>query len=106
MDGTWDNDVNMWQCLVGNFNLFGNFCLTKRTTIDNGFMINLQCTFLSKTESKDTVSISIFEKKKNLSETVYDNNITAAVPVCGVQAALTTFNTYLIFHPTLQLQCV
>jgi len=41
MEGTWDSDVNMWQCLVGNFNIFGNFCLTKRTTIDNGFMINL-----------------------------------------------------------------
>jgi len=30
MVGTYDNDVIMWQCLVGNFNLFGNFCLTKR----------------------------------------------------------------------------
>jgi hypothetical protein len=39
--------------------------------------------------------------KKDLSETVYGINIMAVVPVRDVQAALATFNTYLIFRPIL-----
>jgi hypothetical protein len=29
MEAARDADVNTWQCLVGNFNIFGNFCLRK-----------------------------------------------------------------------------
>jgi hypothetical protein len=47
MEAARDSNVNMWQCLVGNFNISGNFCLRKRTTIVDGFTIDLYCTVLS-----------------------------------------------------------
>jgi hypothetical protein len=44
---------------------------------------------------------SPYLKKKDLPETAHGNNIMAVVPVRNVQAALATFNTYLIFRPIL-----
>jgi hypothetical protein len=65
MEAARDADVNTWQCLVGNFNIFGNFCLRKWTTIDGGFMINFCAQFFLKKKVSTQFPSQCFKKKSS-----------------------------------------